>query len=1275
MTFAADILMSKDNHETLEDSNSSGLIDYMEEAVQQAGHFGIADQIATIGAIDNVSQVREKINNLKSQTQAYRAIITSQQNQAFLDDNSVVEYADNILEILKCCKDILEVTFKEISDLEKRLLLLKMFLEFITTLGVEGEKLQDLLIGIISVLDTATLISDQCFLIGGESEMVNVIKDCMAKARFIDSEVIDLLLKSLKSTSSASEFDMIVRIADEILIFLQDVLRVTLNHGADMNNQVKDDEIHLELEFLESFLSNKSSQYIEHVKSISSHVEVVFTAHAPKLFSIGELDYLSELSKDLKLIKAEVRILEHLDNTMEPQIKDQTETLLEGLVFMRNYLMSHKMKQIYCSDFSLYKHIEEMAFKGESIISSIIDNGVKEDLVGMLEDIKHLKIRASGIYLEPTTLKFPRVNQKAFLDSFLQYLKEDVIPTSNKVALVKRQVMAIHSSLESLKTSFSHAIELYNEHDEEFKAIKSRVVDAVFEAEYTIDSFLVRQHHLWYHMLELFQVTEKIQSIDSRIEIFNKNWEAEDRSTQQMSTHVLPEVNQGKVVGVENEVKEIVEKLANGKKEHHVISIVGMPKLGKTALAKAVYYNERFLNHFDVRAWCDLSGVNTKRNLLMGLLNQVGMRAQIRDFYDDGDLAQFLKKSLWGRRYLIVMDDLQDIEIWEYFQRVFHKENNGSGIIFTTRFHGLVSKLSDQTIKFVHLGFIPTSISWMLLKNKIFDNDCSGKLEEIGMRIAERCYGIPFAIHLAVETLRMMEKNPDRWGEEEERLFSQNITYLNDNILEPSYKDLPEKLKSCFLYWGPIIKSETIPIKKLIWLSIAEKLVQQTTNKSLEDQANDLLLELQTSEVLVVAQQIFNGRIKKCNIVEQFSEFCLKKCREEHIWELINGRDADTKSKQEPYTQCRLYIHSNGRHFLMSKPSGSHVRSLIFGVEDKLIMDCDVTCITNNFRLLRVLDFGSINVGNSFPREIELMILLKYLAIHGNFDSIPESVSNLGDLETFLIKGSKAGSEAVGLPHTVQHMRKLRHLHIYPHAVFLPGPNYHGQKSLMLSMESDLQTISALPLVYDVGSTWTEKEHMQKWLGNVRNLKFVVADSSSTLEKCNLFPSLLYLNKLESLKICCTHRVVSSSDFSFPQSLKRLTLSNLALPWDEISIIGRLPQLEVLKLLCNAFKGSKWEMKDDKFPRLKYLKLDSVDIQQWIGDDEDCLPHLEWLALRSCEQLEMIPSCITNNFNLQTIEFWGCSDSIKNLAKKINEERVDVGCEQLIKVVDHPHRA
>nr|GLL44395.1 putative late blight resistance protein homolog R1A-3 isoform X1 [Ipomoea trifida] len=931
MAFAADILMSQDNHEgvdrieTLEDSNSSEFIDYIEEIAQQVGRsLGIADdQSATVGPTDKVSQVLEKINNLKSQTQTYRTIMRSQQNQAtFLDDESVVEYADSILEILKYCKDILEVPFNEVvSDLEKRLWFLKRFLEFITSLGIEGEKLQHLLICILSVLDTAAFISDKCFLNGGRAKLVNVIKDCMAKTRFIDSDVIDFLLKSLKS-SSASEFDMMVRIADEILIFLQDVLGVTLNHGANMNEQVKDDEIHffhMELEFLESFLSNKPSQHIEHVKSILSHVEGAFTAHTPKLFSIGELDYLSELSKDLKLIKAE------------------------------------------------------------------------------------------------------------------------------------------------------------------------------------------------------------------------------------------------------------------------------------------------------------------------------------------------------------------DITIWEYFQMVFPKENNGSGIIFTTRFHWLVSKLSDQTTNCVHLGFLPTPKSWKLLKNKIFKNDCPGKLEEIGMRIAERCYGIPFAIDLAVDTLGRIEKNPDRWEEEEEKLFSLNITYLNDNILEPSYKDLPENLKSCFVYWGPIVKSETIPIKKLIWLSIAEQLVQQTSNKSLEDQAKDLLLELQTREVLV-AQQISNGRIKKCNIAEQFYEFCLKKCREEHIWELINESDADTKSKQEPYTQCRLYIHSNGRHFLRSKPSGSHVRSLIFGVEDKLIMDCDVTCITNNFRLLRVLDFGSIDVGNSFPQEIELMILLRYLAIHGNFDSIPESVSNLGDLETFLIRRSKAGSKAVGLPHTVRHMRKLRHLHIYPHAMFLPGSDYHGQKSLMLSMESNLRTISALPLVYDVGSTWTEKENMQKWLANVQNLKFVVADSSNTSKKCNLFPSLLYLDKLESLKICCSHGVISSRDFSFPQSLKRLTLSNLALPWDEISIIGRLPQLEILKLLCNAFKGSEWNMKDDEFPKLKFLKLDSVDFRQWIGDD-GCLPHLEWLALRSCEQLEKIPSCLTYNSNFQTIECWGCSDSIKNLAKEINEERESFGYRELLKVVDHPHRA
>lgn len=1294
MAFAEDILISQDNHEgldkieTLEDNNSREFIDYMEELVQQVGRLGIADQSATVGATDKVSQVIEKINYLKSQTEeTYRTIISSQQNQAFLDDESLVEYADNILENLKYCRDSLEVPFNEVCDLEKKLWFLKRFLEFITSLGIEGEKLQHLLIRILSVVETAALISYQCFDNGGEAKVVNMIKGCMAKAKFIDSEVINSFLKCLKS-SSTSEFDMMVRIADEIVIFLQDVLKVTLNHGANMNEQVKDDEIqffHRDLEFLESFLSNKPSQYIEHVKSILSHVEAVFTAHTPKLFSEGELGYLFELSKDLKLIKAEVYILEHLNKATESPIKDQIETLLEGLVFVRDYLMSHKTKQIYCSEFYLYKQIEKMAFKGESIVYSDIDNGVEEDSVlRMLEDIKCLKIKTSRIYLESIALNFPRINQKAFLDSFIQYLKEDVIPTSNRIAPVKQQVMAIYSSLESVGTLFCQAIEQFNEH-KEFKDIKNDVVDAAFEAEYTVDSFLVREHPLWYHMLTLFHATEKIELIKSKIiEIFNKNLEARGKSTHEMKICDLPGANSAsnheKTIGFEDKVKDIVEKLANGKKSHHVISIDGMPKLGKTALAKAVYNDRRVFNNFDVRLWCDLSQENAERELLLELQNQVTESDQNSKSDNDGELAPLIRRGLCGRRYLIVMDDLRDIKTWEYYQRAFPRDNNGSGIIFTTRFPYVVSDLSNQTTNFVHLGFFPTLMSWELLKNKIFEEDCPSKLEEIGVRIATGCHGIPYAIVSTAKILGGIEKNPDRWEKEEKRLHAKNINYLNDKILEPTYQHLPEYLKSCFVYLGPIIKSKTIPVKKLIWLSIAERLVQQTPNKGLEDQAEDLLQELQTREVLVVAQQISHCRIRKCNIADQFSEFCLKKCREENIWELINGNDADTNS----YTQCRLYVHSNGRHFIMSKPSGSHVRSLIFEVEvvesqnmdcddESCSMDCDVTCIPNNFRLLRVLDFGSINVGNSFPPEIGSMILLRYLDIQGNFDSIPEFMSNLSHLETFLIKRSKAGSKAVGLPHTLLHMRKLRHLCIYPHVVFLPGSDYRGWKSS--SMESNLQTISGLPLIYAVDSTWTEKEHMQKWLANVQNLKFVVADSSSSSKKCNLFPSLLYLNKLESLKICCTsHGVVSSSDFSFPQSLKRLTLSNLALPWDEISIIGRLPQLEILKLLYNAFKGSEWNMKDYEFPRLKFLKLDSLDIQGWIGD-EGYLPQLERLALRSCEKLEMIPSCLTNNFNFRTIEFWGCSDSIKNLAKEINVEREALGWEQLLKVVDHPHHA
>lgn len=64
----------------------------------------------------------------------------------------------------------------------------------------------------------------------------------------------------------------------------------------------------------------------------------------------------------------------------------------------------------------------------------------------------------------------------------------------------------------------------------------------------------------------------------------------------------------------------------------------------------------------------------------------------------------------------------------------------------------------------------------------------------------------------------------------------------------------------------------------------------------------------------------------------------------------------------------------------------------------------------------------------------------------------------------------------------------------------------------------------------------------------------------------------------------------------FPPTLKILTLRGCQLPWDQMTILCKLPKLEVLKLKDYAFQGSEWEPTDECFEQLKFLLLDGTDL-------------------------------------------------------------------------------
>ncbi|KAG5601807.1 hypothetical protein H5410_033177 [Solanum commersonii] len=97
----------------------------------------------------------------------------------------------------------------------------------------------------------------------------------------------------------------------------------------------------------------------------------------------------------------------------------------------------------------------------------------------------------------------------------------------------------------------------------------------------------------------------------------------------------FPSIDDDEVVGFKKYTASIMQKLTQGTQELDVISIFGMPGLGKTTLAREVYNNPSIINYFDVKVWCSVSQEYDRKKLLADIFKQ----ATRREIDEDDDIA------------------------------------------------------------------------------------------------------------------------------------------------------------------------------------------------------------------------------------------------------------------------------------------------------------------------------------------------------------------------------------------------------------------------------------------------------------------------------------------------------------------------------------------------------------------------------------------------------------------------------------------------------------
>ncbi|CAL5428142.1 unnamed protein product [Camellia sinensis] len=835
---------------------------------------------------------------------------------------------------------------------------------------------------------------------------------------------------------------------------------------------------------------------------------------------------------------------------------------------------------------------------------------------------------------------------------------------SSKIDLIlgeKDKIQILCEDLQLLRTNLNDLQVKFFEH-EQVKNLEARIRDLAYEAENTIDSFLVNifstkdinmkkmkeMKYIWMEEISLYldHVKEEIEAIKTEMMgIYDMGLEGilqvgscsssgdSDSSNTNTNAKTWGVGEEEIMVGFEDEAMSLKEQLTGGPKQLQVISIFGMAGQGKTTLATKLYNDPLVVYHFYIRAWTSVSQEYRKRDLLIRLLSCVMKHTNGIDQMGDEKLCEKLYRSLKDQTYFIVIDDMWDTKAWVDLKNCFPNDNNGSRIMFTSR-HEDVALQAKANSPPLSLRFLTHNESWDLFQRKVFGKreNCPPELMEIGKQIANKCQGLPLAIVLVAGIFTNEKKSQGQWKQVGETLNSNLAAnpQLWMKTLELSYNHLPGHLKPCLLYFGAFPEDYQIRVEKLIWLWVAEGFITKTGEKRLEDVAKEYLMDLISRSLLLASKRGYDGEIKACGIHDLLREFCIKKGEEEFFLQRFLGY----------------------QRISVSTTSSQNIRSLLF-----FNSGCGGSWypyfLSPRLKLLKVLDTSFIQIFK-YPIEVEQLVLLRYLTLdilekRENQFILPPSISNLYYLETLIISTSHS---FIILPCDVWTMENLRHLCVSGNGKYIIHYLFPYFPSDNLPFLDNLQTLS-----------WVF--YQKEFSVRIPNLKELGLCGRMVHEKSLMFPDLHFLDHLQELKLW--NEGIFNRDahvlgrIKLPLNLTKLTLKNTYLKWDEVSTLGKsLPNLEGLKLLNKACIGKCWETIDGEFPRLKFLQLKLVQVDQ-LEVSSNHFPVLQRLVLIQCNGLKKIPSEMGNIPTLQMIEVHWCHPFLANSAKEIKEEQESIG--------------
>lgn len=635
-----------------------------------------------------------------------------------------------------------------------------------------------------------------------------------------------------------------------------------------------------------------------------------------------------------------------------------------------------------------------------------------------------------------------------------------------------------------------------------------------------------------------------------------------------------------------NDVAAVEESLADLRSQHSLscVCIVGMPGVGKTAIARSICQKAREERHYDVAAWISVREKFEVRAVFSQMLESLDNGyAGMKNF---DAIVLKLKRSLVNKTFLLFLDDVRDVDAFLTFITVLGgileiNADMKSSVVVTTNDKWVASSIMGivKTVP-IHkheLQKLSTDKCWSVMinifaKSQQIASIASGLTETEKIEIAEQCGGLPLVASIMGEKLCQHTDRSEWLAVSNNRAWdSPYRKSISSELKKSSFDRLhSHSLKKCFAYCSIFPRGHEIDKDDLVQLWLAKGFIQQENDgyQNFDFLVSNYLLEVDEIEEC--------GNVKTCKMHDEMHNLAmLVSDHETYIWS-GNGPIGGTSSIRH------VRVMSSANLEDITKERFKRLHSLFLEV------DVDLHSMAEDLQHLRSLKVvaskkrkftdllkGSKDVKRKLPESLAKSKHVKYLDIS---EIEKMSISDLGNF------------------YQLQTLRFMR---------------CNSLQKLSGSVNENLVTLRHI--------YFNDERHMPSSIGNLTSLQTLPLFVVGT-ERGRGIIQLGGLEKLRGgLKICKLEQV-SEEEATRAKLKSKVHLSRLQFLWsgdrassndDEEGVLeGLRPGSNLKSLTIENYKGS-------KFPSWM-KKINDASIF--------CLKSLVELKLINCDECENIPN-------------------------------------------------